>query len=381
MPLPLVVLIPAVLAGVGGVGAGTHGALRMKSAKELMVDTAALHERNLMRFKLQSDATSREMDALGQLEMSILRSFNEFSKLFERIHSKPEFRGQCSEGVTLPVFDPSEIKEVSIGANVLLNILSGGALGVAGGFAAAGATTAAVMALGTASTGTAIASLSGAAAINATLASLGGGALAAGGGGIALGTTVLGTATFGTGLLIGGVIFSFTGASLSNKVDEAWFQVKQEEVSVTQICNYLQELYEVGRRYYGTLSKVNKLYKSHLHELRYIVNALEKIDYHCFSDEEKLKLQNTVLLVGVLHEMCKVNLVIHSEHNEDINQVNHTEVDKSLNSTEVMVRNLQTTLLTREKSTDNERERRYDERLKQLVAEGNAKINKHMTIL
>lgn len=50
----------------------------------------------------------------------------------------------------------------------------------------------AVGVLGTASTGTAIGGLSGAAATNATLAWFGGGALSAGGGGVALGTTVLG---------------------------------------------------------------------------------------------------------------------------------------------------------------------------------------------
>jgi len=49
-----------------------------------------------------------------------------------------------------------------------------------------------VGAYGTASTGTAIATLSGAAATNATLAALGGGSLAAGGGGIAAGGAVLG---------------------------------------------------------------------------------------------------------------------------------------------------------------------------------------------
>ncbi|MEU5084426.1 MULTISPECIES: hypothetical protein [Streptomyces] len=66
--------------------------------------------------------------------------------------------------------------------------LAGGAL--AGSGAGAG-TFLAVGAFATASTGTAISGLSGAAAISATLAWLGGGSLAAGGGGMAAGTTVL----------------------------------------------------------------------------------------------------------------------------------------------------------------------------------------------
>lgn len=76
----------------------------------------------------------------------------------------------------------------------IAKIASGSAIGgslIIGGILSAGTYTLASV-FGTASTGTAIASLSGAAATNATLATIGGGALAAGGGGIAAGTSALG---------------------------------------------------------------------------------------------------------------------------------------------------------------------------------------------
>jgi hypothetical protein len=63
----------------------------------------------------------------------------------------------------------------------------------------------AVNMIGFASTGTAIGSLSGAAAWNATLAWFGGGSLAAGGGGMALGTLVLGGLAIGPALCLGGI--------------------------------------------------------------------------------------------------------------------------------------------------------------------------------
>ena len=66
-----------------------------------------------------------------------------------------------------------------------------GATGSALGALAGAGTLAAISAWGTASTGTAIASLSGAAATNASLAVLGGGTVAAGGGGVALGSLAL----------------------------------------------------------------------------------------------------------------------------------------------------------------------------------------------
>ena len=153
--------------------------------------------------------------------LKILNDFKDFSDAIEKIQNRPEFKEYKIGGVALPKYNKEELNKVSVGAGVLLGGIGGAAVGTAGGFAAAGATTSAVMALGTASTGTAIASLSGAAATNATLAALGGGAVAAGGGGIALGTSILGAATLGVGLLVGGVIFSATGSKLSDKADEA----------------------------------------------------------------------------------------------------------------------------------------------------------------
>ncbi|WP_222124044.1 helix-turn-helix domain-containing protein [Arthrobacter sp. U41] len=76
-------------------------------------------------------------------------------------------------------------------ANAIRGAAAGGAVGAAaGGAAAYGAFTAVAM-FGTASTGTAISTLSGVAATNATLAFLGGGTLAAGGAGMAGGALLL----------------------------------------------------------------------------------------------------------------------------------------------------------------------------------------------
>ena len=70
-----------------------------------------------------------------------------------------------------------------------------------------------------ASTGTAISSLSGAAATNATLAWLGGGSLAAGGGGMAAGTVVLAGVAVVPALVVGGVFLYFKGKESMAKAD------------------------------------------------------------------------------------------------------------------------------------------------------------------
>ena len=228
MPLPLILGMGAATAAAVGAKSGVQGAVKMKKASDTQKKAQRRHQRNLKRFEQETETTNQEMDDLGKLELSILKNFETFSDLMEKIQNRPEFRNLAHEEFQIPEYNPEELKKTSVGAGVLLGGLGGAALGTAGGFAAAGATTAAVMALGTASTGTAIASLSGAAAVNATLAALGGGALAAGGGGMALGSAVLGAATLGVGILVGGIIFNLVGNSISDKADEAWKQMKDE---------------------------------------------------------------------------------------------------------------------------------------------------------
>ena len=84
-----------------------------------------------------------------------------------------------------------------------------------------------VGAVGTASTGASIASLSGAAATNATLAWFGGGSLAAGGGGMAAGTVVLGS---GVGVLI------LASAAVFNhlKANKIIKEIGQAEIKIIQ---------------------------------------------------------------------------------------------------------------------------------------------------
>lgn len=331
MPLPFILGAGAVIAGVAGIGSGINGAAKMKEANDTMKEAKERHEKNNKRFEKESEKTNKSMDELGKLELKILHSFSEFADVFEKIKNRPNFAEYTKEGIELPKYDGEKLKEVSVGAGVLLGGLGGAGLGAAGGFAAAGATTSAVMALGTASTGTAIASLSGAAATNATLAALGGGALAAGGGGMALGSAVLGAATLGVGLLVGGAIFSFTGGKLSDQADEAWSQMKKAEKQIDEICKYLKELKSTSERYQMKLEQVNGIYKEKLNKLKEIVEVKHHTNWNEFTQEEKDTTHNNVLLVGLLYDMCKVEIVLKGKDENEMNRVNKAGVSKSIN--------------------------------------------------
>lgn len=341
MPLPIILGVGAAVAGVAGVGSGIHGAVKMKDANDTMKAAERRHRENVERFERRSNSANQKMDVLGQTELEILKGFVEFSDTIEKIQNRPEFKKYTKDGVSLPQYDKEDLKNVSVGAGVLLGGLGGAAVGTAGGFAAAGATTSAVMALGTASTGTAIASLSGAAATNATLAALGGGAIAAGGGGMALGTTILGASTLGVGLLVGGVIFNVTGGKLSDKADEAYSQMKEAERTINAACSYLTELENAADRYTASLATVHKKYQESFGYMSYVVNKLGKTDWLDFEEQEKISIQNTVLLVGLLYKMCQVNLVKKSKGESEINTVNQTGIDEAITNSEKVLEDIE----------------------------------------
>ncbi|MFF1738947.1 hypothetical protein [Streptomyces mirabilis] len=120
--------------------------------------------------------------------------FMRFVALAESISGAPEPERPSEEETESTGETPTAIRIEAMSAGIadaIRGAAAGGAAGAAvGGAAAYGAFTAAAL-FGTASTGTAISTLAGVAATNATLALLGGGTLAAGGAGMAGGVLLL----------------------------------------------------------------------------------------------------------------------------------------------------------------------------------------------
>lgn len=316
------------IATATGAGAAAGGAVKSKKASDKMKELTERSETNQSLFDRQYETTMRDMDKLGRLELEILDGFDEYSRIIKRIHNMPEFEAYSKDGVTIPKLDKQEMEKVSVQAGVLLGGLGGAALGTAGGFAASGATISIVMSFGAASTGTAISSLSGAAAVNATLAAIGGGSLAAGGGGVALGSTILSFSTMAVGVLVGGIIFNATGKKLSAKADEAERQVLEAEDNINEICAYLRELSYISERYFKTLTDVRRVYKKNLLKCRYMMQEERYRNWSEISENDRLIIKNTTMLVGLLYKMCGVSLAKFSE--DGINRLNKRGAETSM---------------------------------------------------
>lgn len=332
MPLPIILGAVAATAGVIGVGTGLHGASKMKDASDTIEAAENRHKSNTAKFEMISEMTSKKMDELGTLELTILKEFDMFSNTIEKIQNRPQFQKYQRTDITLPKYDKEELEKVSIGAGVILGALGGAALGTAGGFAAAGATTSAVTTFGTASTGTVISALKGEAAKKAVLAALGGGSIKVGGGGIALGTKILSTTSLGLGLMVGGILFSLKGESMSEKADATYEEMKKAEKTIETICTYLSELQDTAEEYIESLKRIKNLYYKWFAWLSFTVNQGNKTDWNLFTKEEKIATENTVLLVGLLYKMCQVNIVEKAKNENEMNTINKVEIEKTMNN-------------------------------------------------
>jgi hypothetical protein len=213
MVLPLIPLaLIAAGGGSGGIGifSMASGAAKLKEARQILDDAKAAYDRTVSSTEKAVAVTKQRITDYGREQEEAQQRVVTRMADFIRRH-----QGRVSESPWLFADGvEAEVKQVPgfPGTSVATSEWLSGA-GRAGFFGAATfvGVPAAVGALGTASTGTAIGSLSGAAAHSATLAWLGGGSLASGGGGIALGAASLNFVTVGPALLVGGLVLNGRG--------------------------------------------------------------------------------------------------------------------------------------------------------------------------
>lgn len=222
MPIPLIAaaLIAAGAATGGtGVALGGKGGVDIKKARSRI---KAAEKRYVAKRALTDDAvsaTNRRLAALGDQQAQALADVVVRMGEFLRRHERQvrESERLLVDGIDVTVGSVQGSARLDPDAVAWVRGVIGSA--VTGGGASIGVTTA-VGTYGVASTGTAISGLSGAAAQSATLAALGGGSLASGGGGMALGTTVLNVITVGPALLIGGMVVKGQGTKAITQARE-----------------------------------------------------------------------------------------------------------------------------------------------------------------
>ncbi|MCX5267455.1 hypothetical protein [Streptomyces sp. NBC_00199] len=297
--------IPIVLIGVGvatggsGVAVGGKGAYDLKRSKARLKEAGQVYERRLAQAEDALAATNTILGTLGEQQrrarVDVVLRMGDFLRRHER-------QVRESERLLVEGIDATMTKVPGLhGLDVDAMAWIGGALGSAAAGAGAGVgITAAASSFGVASTGAAISGLAGAAAESATLAFLGGGSLASGGGGMALGATVLNFVTLGPALLVGGLLVRGQGTKALTRAGE--FEAK--------IAVAIAELDETDARLKGVDARAAELRELLTDLTRRALEALDLLESEPFDPpKHATRFQRAMTLVMGVRDVAATPIV------------------------------------------------------------------------
>ena len=287
MALPLLFIGAAVATGAVG-GTKTIKAVSDNS-KAGQINQIANQSIENARDELdrQRKEVGAALESLGKEKLSILnRNVTDFVTTFEKIKNI-DFQSSIGlEELKNLHIDQNTFQELKELGSFAIGVAGGAAAGVAGGALTAVGAYGAAMTFASASTGTAISALSGAAATNATLAFFGGGSLASGGLGMAGGMYVLGGLVAGPALMVMGMI---TEAKSKEKLEKAISNKAQADEIVESLNAASVQCSAIRRRtymFYNLLAHLDALFLPQVWKMQDIVET-EGIDYRAYTLESK----------------------------------------------------------------------------------------------
>lgn len=288
MPIPFAFIAIGAGAAALGIGKTAKAGADQKDANETNERAQSIVNRATKAAKTSRENSSKAIENLGRKKIWILdNSVESFVHLFEQLHNVELRESPGMDELKKFRIDRQsfgELKQMSAMASSIAGGIAGGA--AAGALAAIGAYGGAMTLGACATTGTAIASLSGAAATNATLAFLGGGALSVGGLGIAGGTAVLGGLVAGPALAVMGFV---VGAKASANKDAAYSNLAKaekyrEEVKTVQVlCKAIRMRANMFER---LLIKLDAIFEPLTESLAQIIQT-SGTDFSRYTKEEK----------------------------------------------------------------------------------------------
>ena len=237
MPLPFIFVALAVGAGTVGTVKTIEGLDDMSRAKSIGKNAESRYSAYTKRFQAVEGQTQQAMAALGHARIKAsAKEMREFIHEFRRLANANQSVIKELERVGIDLGELQAMEQLSMKASTIFGTgVKAISSSTATYFGALGLTSA----LASASTGTAISSLGGVAATNATLAWWGGGSLAAGGGGMALGTTMLGVVTVAPALAIGGFVIAKEGKKALRKARKYEADVDKACAEIDSACTVM----------------------------------------------------------------------------------------------------------------------------------------------
>lgn len=303
MPIPLIIGAVAAAAGIYGAAKGVSGAIDHSNAKDINNDARSMVDSANRKVEEQRKATNAILEDYGQRK---LRAFNgvvaEFIETFERLKNIELSQSPELDKLNAGDFSNKTLAGLRQDYQALKDAGLGLGAGMGGGAALAFGAYNGTMLLATASTGTAISSLGGVAATNATLAWLGGGSLAAGGYGMAGGMMVLGGIVAGPALAIFGHVLGNKGEEALNNARSNLEQARTIHDQAELMTGKLRAIEQVTSLANATFSKISSQLRRTVGELKKVIEN-NGVDYRTFTDECKEIVFRSVKFAQLLKAM------------------------------------------------------------------------------
>jgi len=287
MPFPFLIIGAAAVAGAYGTKKGLKAGFDNSYAKSLNKNSNLRVENASMRLDELRHQCCASLQHLGEIKMFVLNnSIRTFLDSFEKIKNVDFVESAGIMELNKLHIDKKAFEELDEMSKFSFSLAKGAAAGITGGSLVAFGAYSAAATFASASTGTAIASLTGIAAKNATLAFFGGGSLAAGGLGMAGGAIVLGGIVAGPALLLMGTI-------LAAKAGKGLEDAKANAAKATEICEQLEngavQCIAIRRRsymFYNLLARLDAYLMPLIDKMEEIIRT-EGTDYSKYSNDSK----------------------------------------------------------------------------------------------
>lgn len=309
MVLPFLLGAAAIGAGVKGIQKGVQAVSDNSKAKNIYEKSQNKYQETERDLNYYRRNTGESLKKLGTLKLAVWdEQLGRFIGLFEQLNNV-ELTGQANvEEMNAARFTDDELKQMKSISLKAQEALLGGAGALGSGALAGVAAYGGAMMFASASTGTAISTLAGAAATNATLAWFGGGALAAGGFGMAGGVAVLGGIVAGPVLAVGGMMIA--AKARENLANAKKYKAKARK-AVEEMNNaiaVLEAINDVARQFDGVITKLSQGFVPVLDDLESIIAYAGK-DYAFYTQEQKQQVHIAVQFAQLLKLVLETPLL------------------------------------------------------------------------
>ena len=330
MPVPILLLGGAALAALYGAHSGAKAIKKNNQAKAVNNEAQLVFNKAKKKAEKARGRSNESLETLGRAKLNVLgQSVNRFVSVFGQIKNIKLKNSPGIDELSKFRIDEKSTIEMRDMAKIATSVLGGVASGAGAGALAAFGAYGATMTFATASTGTAIASLSGVAATNATLAFLGGGAVAAGGGGMALGSIVLGGVVAGPAIAILGIVMD---ASASKNLDNAYSnkaqaqKIAEEMKKITIICDGISSR---SYMFKNLLDELDKVFIELVNQLENIVSSSGN-DYSKYTEKEQGIVAMTMSVAGAIKTVLDTPILTDDGKLTEESETTHNEMKKHL---------------------------------------------------